>query len=35
MKVLQNFKKFRVLWHGRTKIIDVPVTGVNVLQNLQ
>ena len=24
MKVLQNFQKFRVLWHGRTEVTDVP-----------
>ena len=24
MKVLQNFHKFRVLWHGRTKLTEVP-----------
>ena len=24
MKVLQNFQKFRVLWHGRIKLSEVP-----------
>ena len=24
MKVLQNFQKFRVLWHGRTELTEVP-----------
>ena len=24
MKVLQNFQNFRVLWHGRTELPDVP-----------
>ena len=24
MKVLQNFKNFRVLWHGRTELTEVP-----------
>ena len=24
MKVLQNFQNFRVLWHGRTELTDVP-----------
>ena len=24
MKVLQNFHKFRVLWHGRTELTEVP-----------
>ena len=24
MKVLQNFQKFRVLWHGRTEFTEVP-----------
>ena len=24
MKVLQNFQKFRVLWHGRTELAEVP-----------
>ena len=24
MKVLQNFQNFRVLWHGRTKLPEVP-----------
>ena len=24
MKVLQNFQKFRVLWHGRTELPAVP-----------
>ena len=24
MKVLQNFRKFRVLWHGRTELTEVP-----------
>ena len=27
MKVLQNFQKFRVLWHGRTELTEVPGTG--------
>ena len=35
MKVLQNFQKFRVLWHGRKELTEVPGTGMNVLQNLQ
>ena len=24
MEVLQNFQKFRVLWHGRTELAEVP-----------
>ena len=24
MKVLHNFKKFRVLWHGRAELTEVP-----------
>ena len=24
MKVLHNFQKFRVLWHGRTKLAELP-----------
>ena len=24
MKVLQNSQKFRVLWHGRTELTEVP-----------
>ena len=24
MKVLQNFPKFRVLWHGRTELTELP-----------
>ena len=24
LKVLQNFQKFRVLWHGRTELTEVP-----------
>ena len=24
MNVLQNFQKFRVLWHGRTELTEVP-----------
>ena len=24
MEVLQNFQKFRVLWHGRTELTEVP-----------
>ena len=24
MKVLQNFQKFRVLWHGRRQLTEVP-----------
>ena len=24
MKVLQNFRKFRVLWYGRTELTEVP-----------
>ena len=24
MKVLQNFQQFRVLWHGRTELTEVP-----------
>ena len=24
MKVLQNFQKFRVLWHGLTELTEVP-----------
>ena len=24
MKVLQNFQKFRVMWHGRTELTEVP-----------
>ena len=35
MKVLQNFQKFRVLWHGRTELTEVPGTGMNALQSLQ
>ena len=35
MKVLQNLQKFRVLWHGRTKLTEVPGSGMNVLHNLQ
>ena len=35
MKVLQNFQKFRVLWHRRTELAEVPGTGMNALQNLQ
>ena len=27
MKVLQNFQKFRVLWHGRTELTEVLGTG--------
>ena len=35
MKVLQNFQKFRVLWHGRTDLTEVPGTGMNVVQDSQ
>ena len=24
IRVLQNFQKFRVLWHGRTELTEVP-----------
>ena len=24
MKLLQNFQEFRVLWHGRTELTEVP-----------
>ena len=24
MKILQNFQKFRILWHGRTELTEVP-----------
>ena len=27
MKVLQNFQKCRVLWHGRTELAEAPGTG--------
>ena len=35
MIVLQNFQKFRLLWHGRTELPEVPDTGMSVLQKLQ
>ena len=30
MKVLKNFQKFRVLWHGRAEVTDVP-TGTRMM----
>ena len=31
MKVLQNFEKFRVLWHGRTELPEVPSRYTHVV----
>ena len=31
MKVLQNFQKFRVLWHGRTELTEVPARYINAV----
>ena len=33
INVLQNYQKFRILWHGRAEATAGPGTGVNVLQN--
>ena len=34
MKVLQNFQKLRVLWHGRAELSEVPGIGMNALHNI-
>ena len=34
MKVVQKFRKFRVLWHGRTQPPEFPGAGMDVIQNL-
>ena len=33
IKVLQNFQKFLVRWHGLTDLTEVPGTGMGVVQN--
>ena len=32
--MLQNSKKFRVLWHGRIELTEVPGSGMNVFTGL-